>query len=323
MRYVLFLLLLIYPILSPSQVVWQEDFSTYTNGTQNAIKWTTSANNCDADGAPAALSGNYWGVYNGEFRCNDIEGLTCCSSGSGGQGNSDNTWTSQNINVSAYSNVSISILLRVVGDAMECASCGLGGDYLNALYSTNGGTSWTSFATICGADVGYTVTECVSVIGANNLIIRVVLGNQANTENYYFDNVVVSVGNCPILAIDDFELSVETVDNNNYLKWIPLGESYTYSILYSTDTINWVLLGKTLESRYNLNNFSSSYFKVDAISTDGTLLPSNIINYVFDGTSKLVKRINIMGVEVFENVGLVIFLYEDGSYKKIYYYNDN
>ena len=76
MKNILLYFILSFPYFIFSQVIWVEDFSPYPNGTQNTIKWTTNANNCDADGLPGTVADNYWGTFNGEFRCEDIEGLT-------------------------------------------------------------------------------------------------------------------------------------------------------------------------------------------------------------------------------------------------------
>jgi len=172
-----------------SQIIWVEDFTPYLDGTQNALKWTTSANNCDADGPPGSVAGNYWGTFNGEFRCEDIEGLTCCSGGSGGQGEADNLWLSEDIPINGYSSIYLSITTRVEGD-VECAACGAGGDYLEASYQIDGGV-WIPFVTICGATNGFISTDCIYIGIGNILKIRVLLGNQANNEVYYFDDVIV------------------------------------------------------------------------------------------------------------------------------------
>jgi len=182
----LYLVLLFTPYFIYSQTIWVEDFSPYPNGTQNAIKWTTSANNCDADGPPGTVADNYWGTFNGEFRCEDIEGLTCCS---GGQGEADNLWLSEDISINGYSSIYLSITTRVEGN-VECAPCGAGGDYLEASYQIDGGI-WIPFVTICGATNGFVSTDCIYVGTGNILKIRVLLGNQANNESYYFDDVTV------------------------------------------------------------------------------------------------------------------------------------
>jgi hypothetical protein len=186
MKNILLYFTILLPHLVNSQVIWVEDFSPYPNGTQNAVKWTTNANNCDADGPPGTVADNYWGTFNGEFRCEDIEGLTCCS---GGQGEADNLWLSEDISIVGYTKIYISMSTRVQGN-VECAACGSGGDLLEASYQIDGGP-WIPFITICGAASGFFSTDCIYVGTGNILKIRVLLGNQANDEVYYFDDVTV------------------------------------------------------------------------------------------------------------------------------------
>ena len=186
MKNIFLFLMIISTHLSYSQIIWLEDFTPYVNGTQNAVKWTTNANNCDADGLPGVIADNYWGTFNGEFRCEDIEGLTCCS---GGQGEADNLWLSEDIPIAGYSKIYISMSTRVQGN-VECAACGSGGDLLEASYQIDGGP-WIPFITICGAASGFFSTDCIYVGTGNILKIRVLLGNQANDEVYYFDDVTV------------------------------------------------------------------------------------------------------------------------------------
>ncbi len=186
MKNILLYFKILLPHLVNSQVIWVEDFSPYPNGTQNAVKWTTNANNCDADGPPGTVADNYWGTFNGEFRCEDIEGLTCCS---GGQGEADNLWLSEDISIVGYTKIYISMSTRVQGN-VECAACGSGGDLLEASYQIDGGP-WIPFITICGAASGFFSTDCIYVGMGNILKIRVLLGNQANDEVYYFDDVTV------------------------------------------------------------------------------------------------------------------------------------
>jgi hypothetical protein len=98
--------------------IWSENFSTQADGTQNdpGGRWTTTAGNCDADGAPGTVDDNYWGTDGGEFRVNDIEGLTCCGGPGGGGGNNDNIFITENIDISSYTQISISITLRAYDD---------------------------------------------------------------------------------------------------------------------------------------------------------------------------------------------------------------
>ncbi|MEY4573428.1 MAG: hypothetical protein RLZ10_2718, partial [Bacteroidota bacterium] len=72
--------------------IWFEDFNTTSyparsttgvniNSANTSSDWTTSALDCDDATPLATLSQSYWGTYNGEFLCNDIEGGPCTCSG--------------------------------------------------------------------------------------------------------------------------------------------------------------------------------------------------------------------------------------------------
>ena len=190
-------LLLLLPFITNSQtVIWSEDFESYTDGTQNTTKWTTSANNCDADGAPGTSADNYWGTRttfgDKEFCCEDIEGITCC----GTQGASDNEWISEVINIAGYTDIALSIQMRAEGN-MECNQCGQGEDLFDAEYQIDGG-AWVNFLSICGFSDGQSLLECIDVGTGSTLRIRVLLGNQANTEEYYFDDIFVYETTCSI-----------------------------------------------------------------------------------------------------------------------------
>jgi hypothetical protein len=173
-----------------STPIWEEDFESYSNGTQNATKWTTTYNDCDD--ASINSGANYWGVYNGEFRVNDIEGATCC----GGGGENDNYFTTEKIDVSSYGALSISIEARVVGD-VECSSTCNSGDILQAQYEVDGG-GWNTFYEMCGATSGTNELNCEPITIGNELQIRIKVGNQANSETYYFDNIKVCPDNCGV-----------------------------------------------------------------------------------------------------------------------------
>lgn len=168
--------------------LWFEDFESYPDGTMVATKWTTVYNDCDD--SDINNGNNYWGVFNGEFRVNDIEG-TCCSANGG---NNDSYLLTEKINISSYSEVSISLTVRVTGD-VECTGGCNSQDLLTAEYEVDGG-GWNSFYTMCGATSGTIELNCEPVTIGNELQIRISVGNQANTETYYFDNIRVCPDNC-------------------------------------------------------------------------------------------------------------------------------
>ncbi|NBC08480.1 MAG: hypothetical protein GVY26_14905, partial [Bacteroidetes bacterium] len=201
-------LFLVVIVISPlqSQILWQEDFSGYPNGTQNSGMWNTAYNDCD-DGTINSGQ-NYWGVFNGEFRVNDIEGFNCTDEGSGPGGNNQNSFTTQSIDISGEACVNVRVDLRSTG-TFECSFPGgpssdpvgayNGHDQLTVEYSVDGGP-FTLFAFngyICGNN-GLPTQAQQDAIEGNNIIIRILLGNQANGENYYFDNIIVEANSTDI-----------------------------------------------------------------------------------------------------------------------------
>jgi len=161
--------------------IYNENFSSYGNcTTQNAPTWTTTSADAD-DGSPGCNAGqSYWGVFNGEFRCNDIEGP-----GS----NNLNTFTTQAFNIQCYSNVTVSFTARHTG-TMECGGGAASHDEIVGYYSINGG-AWVQFANICGSN-SLPGTFSVNGLSGNTIAIQITTGNKANDENYYFDNILIT-----------------------------------------------------------------------------------------------------------------------------------
>jgi hypothetical protein len=211
--------------LSCDSPIWEENFDSYSNGTMNTTKWTTNYNDCDD--ADINVGNNYWGVFNGEFRVNDIEGITCCG-GSGG-GLNDSYLITEKINVSGYSELSISMTARVTGD-VECDGNCNSQDLLTAQYEIDGG-GWNTFYTMCGASSGTIELDCEPITVGTELQIRVLVGNQANTETYYFDDIKVCPDNCgnTPLTLPPPKQTVEKEDT--IVVKTPI-EYYTYDLRY-------------------------------------------------------------------------------------------
>ncbi len=175
-------------------IIWKEDFESYANGVQNAPnnKWTTDYQDCDDGGTMNinSSSGNtsyYWGVNNGEFAVFDIEGRGCiCGNGS----DNKNFWESETIDVSAYSNFTISMQGRATGDMEAGGGCN-SADMLEGCYQINDG-AWIPFFSMAGANNNDTESGCIQINSATTLKIRVQAGTQANDEKYFFDNIIVS-----------------------------------------------------------------------------------------------------------------------------------
>ena len=161
--------------------VYSENFSGYTNCTQsNAPAWTTTFADSD-DPTPGCTSGqSFWGVFNGEFRCNDIEGP--------GQNNL-NTFTTDTFSITCLQNVTISFDARHTG-TLECGGGANSHDEIVAYYSLNGG-AWVQFANVCGSN-GLPATLSVSGLTGNTIALRITMGNKANPENYYLDDILIT-----------------------------------------------------------------------------------------------------------------------------------
>ncbi len=171
-------------------VIWSEDFSSYPDGTnylnQTSEKWWTDANDTD-DGGINNDGTNYWGVYDGEFKVNDIEGTPC---GTGTGGDNENFWYSEEIDVSSYSNFTISMQGRAEGDMEASGGCS-SADMLEGCYQIDGG-AWVPFFSMAGANSGDIDLGCIIINNATTLKIRIQAGTKANGETYYFDDIIVS-----------------------------------------------------------------------------------------------------------------------------------
>lgn len=173
-------------------VIYQEDFSGYANGATSGSGWGATANP-DCDDGGVNNGGNQWGVFGGQFVANDIEGGGCCSSG-GGTGGSNRATFTVTVPISGYSCVEASLETGGSG-SLECDfpsptfTCDNSHDQMVVEYQVDGG-AWNLIAYICG-DQGL---GGISVDGlrGNTLRIRVQMGNKANDEFYWIDNILVT-----------------------------------------------------------------------------------------------------------------------------------
>ena len=183
------------PVHLPAQLIWEETFSSYPNGTQNSGRWTTTFGDCD-DAPPYNVDGAYWGVFDGRFRVNDIEGTAC----DGNRGNNSSSFTTETIDISGAGCVTISVVVASSGP-LNCGYPGgpffgiiplfNGHDQLVVEYRLDGG-AWTLFPNngyFCGSQSG---TATANDLSGNTLRIRIRAGTQANAENYFFDNIRVT-----------------------------------------------------------------------------------------------------------------------------------
>ncbi|MCB0644245.1 MAG: hypothetical protein KDC44_21525, partial [Phaeodactylibacter sp.] len=181
--------------VSQAQVtIYSEDFSGYPNATINAPgMWTSSGTDCDD---PGLNNGNQYGVYNGAFTVNEVEGAPCCVPDGGGN---DNDWETVLIDISAYCEVQFSLFTTSSGD-LECESPGLPlfgcqgtahpddfHDQMVITYELDGVPIQAAY--ICG-DNGVGPISVTNLVG-NTLLIRIQAANKFGSETYTWDDVLV------------------------------------------------------------------------------------------------------------------------------------
>jgi hypothetical protein len=181
--------------------------------------------------------------------------------------------------------------MRAEGD-MECNSCGSGQDLFNAEYQIDGGT-WVNFLSICGISDGTSILECIDVGTGTTLRIRVLLGNQANSEEYYFDDVFVYEDICSVvlpIELMSFDGEHNYKSGVNELKWITASEANNdkFEIYSSIDGEFWEFIGEvkgagnsTTEQVYNFTHRPLSnltYYKLKQIDYNGLFEYSNVIS---------------------------------------------
>ena len=167
-----------------TQTIWLENFSGANQG------W--NANFTDCDGTPQSFAG----VQNNRFEVTDMEGAPCCAVGGG----HDNDWTTNDINIAGYCNVTVSVDLGTIG-TLEC----FGGPYygctgapsidddhdqLQFEYRVDGG-AWILVSQYCGGTPA-SITVSSAPFTGSLLQIRGRMANNNTNETYWFDNVKVT-----------------------------------------------------------------------------------------------------------------------------------
>jgi gliding motility-associated-like protein len=181
--------------------IWVEDFDNLSNGTtQVSGKWSSSAKDCD-DGNILVFGDSFWGVLDGKFVVNDMEGFPCCSGLGSGGGGRQNFWLSEKISIHAYCEVVISVEVSAEGN-LECDSpnepvficTGLNPpdnshDQFVAEYSLDGG-DFQRFGYSCG-DINLGI-HTTSPLEGDSIQIRFWAANSSNSETYFIDNIKVT-----------------------------------------------------------------------------------------------------------------------------------
>lgn len=153
--------------------IWSEDFSTNSNNditgddnnSPSGSDWTTSCSTCDR---PSEFR-----VESGEFRVENTDQIA--------------TWTSETINISGYSNVSISVDVDMDDNQLDGTDC------ITLYYNLDGGGN-TQFATngnLCGDGSDPTVASQTGLSGSTLVLEFDAITTNTN-EDLHFDNIVVT-----------------------------------------------------------------------------------------------------------------------------------
>jgi hypothetical protein len=192
--FVLVLLLALFVNAYTQTTIWLEDFP-YTDGTTQGsgtpAKWTRNVSACTFSN-----TSDYFEVKSNQMAGRDMDGQA--------------VWTSQSINISGYSNVSLSANATESG-GMEAT------DYIMFYYRLNGGAETLWAVNGNNVDDFTSVVASQTGLSGTSLIIVIRVYNNANTEIHYFDNVRVSApitgDNCtsPIAINEVSDLTFTTV----------------------------------------------------------------------------------------------------------------
>jgi hypothetical protein len=281
-----FLFFLVFATDSFSQIIWQENFDTYADGTTTgtANSWTSVCGACAA--------GDFFEVRNGAFSGQDV--------------NDFSTWESQSINIAGFSNVSFSLDAIEVGDHEGPAcNCGINIDYFDVSYSINGGAfilveNWNNDGsaghTLTGDsqngaftdnDWDNTTITQDGLVG-NSLVLRVVVRNTAGSETLTLDNIVVS--NAALLPVELVSFNAIPQNNWVHLNWQTSSELFNshFDLEKSSNGITFEKIG-TIEAKGNRSSGANyqfqdpsstqmTYYRLKQIDLNGTFHYSKIIH---------------------------------------------
>ena len=288
----LFLLGLLAP--SKAQVIWSEDFNSYSNGTD--IGGNNNTANPSADWTAvcpgSAAATDYFDVRNGLLEGRDTNGPA--------------TWESESIDISGCSaGVEVTVDLSEVGTLEGCNNCGNScncTDWILLATSVDGGlfTRYTSAAggncTRNGCTDGNYVTLDdfnaftfnTGCLYGNTLAIRIEVQSWAGTEYLRIDNVAVTcnAAACALLPVSLDQWEVQAVGPKVRLDWTvdPALLPTFFELERSTDGIHFEALEQVATVPHT-NSYQTwdpaplpgtSYYRLGWLDDDGTMAYASI-----------------------------------------------
>ncbi len=198
-----------------NSVLYEEDFESYvmdtgitgaslSNGDYplGVTKWTLNSYTVIRDGNPAnpgtlINADDYALVKTGKLEFRDTNGPLL--------------FQTQPIDISGYPSITFSCEFSELGlleyfpiehvDDFNCGSESQGSDYIDVLYSTDGGTTFTEVPNFSGLgnsnhtlanNLPGAVSFSISGLSGSTLVIRIRLQNWSTDEYYYLDNILVT-----------------------------------------------------------------------------------------------------------------------------------
>ncbi|MFK7798882.1 MAG: T9SS type A sorting domain-containing protein [Aureispira sp.] len=296
-QYIL-LLFLLFHSTTYAQVIWSEDFNSYTDGT--ATGNNDNSNNPTPDWQStcpsSAAATDYFDVRNGLLEGRDTNG--------------DAFWTSEDIDISSQPiGVVVSMDLSKQGDLEGCNTCASTcncTDFIKVETSVDGGAfieNISPFGGTCnrasctngdyvtlGNFNDFTfVSNCL--IG-NTLQIRITVQTWAGTEFLRVDNIAVAgnTGNCMVLStpVESFEVTAH--DNHAHLNWTdnPDDPNAQFIVERSSDAVNFELVHQQWNN--TTNNYSwvdetplphYNYYRIQSIDQHGekSYSPTKVVDF--------------------------------------------
>jgi hypothetical protein len=297
-HYFLLLLLLFQSSILDAQVLWSENFDSYTDGT------ATGNNNNSDNPAPdwqstcpsSAAATDYFDVRNGLLEGRDTNG--------------EAFWTSEDIDISGCpAGVVLSMDLSEQGNMEGCTACAsscnctdairvetsIDGGAFVAYTSPAGGTCNTASCTngdYVTLDDFSDFTFSTGCLIGNTLQIRVTVQTWAGTEFLRVDNIAVTcnTGNCTILStpVESFEVTKQ--DNHALLEWMdnPTDPNEQFVVERSADAVNFELVHQVWGNSSNryawvderpLPNYN--YYRIQSINQQGekSYSPTKVLDF--------------------------------------------
>ncbi|NJN27202.1 MAG: hypothetical protein HC819_15090 [Cyclobacteriaceae bacterium] len=158
----------------PFGIFWSETFDGLPDGTKSTAKWVMD----DSNAAYDDITKDHAEVRNNKISISDI--------GNPGSGKYV-TWSSEEIDISGRSNISITVDL-IASDKMES---GDGQDFINVYYKVDGGVE-IPMANGLHKGGSFTAKASASSINGNKVQVIIRATNSSNNEIYWVDDIILS-----------------------------------------------------------------------------------------------------------------------------------